>query len=218
MASPTFAPMRGDIVADRWRVLDAATPNGDDVAVTPRPGIRRGDSPSGAQRHEDELLRLLYEQHAGPLLMFVSRLVGGDMQRAEDIVQETLLRAWRNAHKLGVHGETSLRPWLVTVARRIAIDDYRSESSRVPETYDRDLTLFPTKDETDKVLGMMTITEALRALSPAHREILVETYFRGRSVPEAAEALGLPLGTAKSRVYYALRALRTALEQRGVTQ
>jgi RNA polymerase sigma-70 factor (ECF subfamily) len=54
-------------------------------------------------------------------------------------------------------------------------------------------------------------------LSHAHREILVETYFRGRTVPEAAEALGLPLGTAKSRVYYALRALRAALEQRGVT-
>ncbi|GAA2513314.1 sigma-70 family RNA polymerase sigma factor [Pilimelia columellifera subsp. columellifera] len=150
--------------------------------------------------------------------MFVSRLTGGDMQRAEDIVQETLLRAWRNAHKLGAHGEKSLRPWLVTVARRIAIDEYRSESARAPETYDRDLELFPTSDETDKVLGMMTITDALRALSPAHREILVETYFRGRSVPEAASALGLPLGTAKSRVYYALRALRAALEQRGVTQ
>jgi RNA polymerase sigma-70 factor (ECF subfamily) len=63
----------------------------------------------------------------------------------------------------------------------------------------------------------MTITDALRTLSHAHREILVETYFRGRTVPEAAEALGLPLGTAKSRVYYALRALRAALEQRGVT-
>jgi RNA polymerase sigma-70 factor, ECF subfamily len=163
------------------------------------------------------LLRLLYEQHAGPLLMFVLRLTGGDRQRAEDIVQETLLRAWRNAHKLGAQGQASLRPWLVTVARRIAIDDYRSDNARPMEIYDRELEGFPSADESDRVLQMMTITDALRTLSHAHREILVETYFRGRTVPEAAEALGLPLGTAKSRVYYALRALRAALEQRGVT-
>jgi RNA polymerase sigma-70 factor (ECF subfamily) len=68
------------------------------------------------------------------------------------------------------------------------------------------------------VLQLMTVTDALRTLSQSHREILVETYFRGRTVPEAAEVLGLPLGTAKSRVYYALRALRTALQQRGVTE
>ena len=64
----------------------------------------------------------------------------------------------------------------------------------------------------------MTVTDALRTLSQSHREILIETYFRGRTVPEAAEVLNLPLGTAKSRVYYALRALRTALQQRGVTE
>ena len=75
-----------------------------------------------------------------------------------------------------------------------------------------------TSDETDKVLQSMTVSDALRQLSHSHREILIETYFRGRTVPEAAEALNLPLGTAKSRVYYALRALRTALQQRGVTE
>ena len=92
-------------------------------------------------------------------------------------------------------------------------------SARPPETYDRELESFPSSaDDTDRVLQLMTVTDALKALSQSHREILVETYFRGRTVPEAAEVLGLPLGTAKSRVYYALRALRSALQQRGVTE
>jgi RNA polymerase sigma-70 factor (ECF subfamily) len=57
----------------------------------------------------------------------------------------------------------------------------------------------------------------MRTLSPAQREILVVTYVEGHTVAEAARLLGLPLGTAKSRIFYALAALRTALTERGVT-
>jgi RNA polymerase sigma-70 factor (ECF subfamily) len=200
----------------RFSILDRRESACHDGPVTAHHAPRwRRESSAASQ--EDALLRMLYQQHAEPLLMFVLRLTGGDRQRAEDIVQETLLRAWRNSHKLGAHGETSLRPWLVTVARRIAIDDYRSSNARAPETFDRDLDGVSTQDDTERVLGMMTITDALRGLSHAHREILVETYLRDRTVNEAAERLGLPLGTAKSRLYYALRALRAALERRGVT-
>ena len=65
-------------------------------------------------------------------------------------------------------------------------------------------------------LGMV-ITQALQALSPAHRQILNETILRDRTVNEAAEILGIPVGTVKSRVYYALRALRVAFDERGVS-
>ena len=202
----------------RWKPLDATATDRHDGPVMPRSVPGRHHAGPAEASHSDELMRLLYAEHASPLLMFVLRLTGGDRQRAEDIVQETLLRAWRNAHRLRSQGHGSLRPWLVTVARRIAIDDHRSEQARPAETYDRDLESFSQADETDRVLRLMTVTDALRTLSQPHREILVSTYFRGRTVPEAAEELGLPLGTAKSRVYYALRALRSALQERGVTE
>jgi len=101
---------------------------------------------------------------------------------------------------------------------RLALLLHHDDAAR-EVAYDRELESFPsTADDTDRVLQSMTVSDALRELSQSHREILIETYFRGRTVPEAAEKLNLPLGTAKSRVYYALRALRTALQQRGVTE
>src|SRR5918997_855955 len=170
----------------RWQALDGGRGADNDGSVIPRQAPRHEAASSPAD-HEDTLVRMLYEEHAGPLLMFVLRLTGGDRQRAEDIVQETLLRAWRNAHRLGAQGQSSLRPWLVTVARRIAIDDHRSENARPPETYGRDLENFSEPDETDRVLRLMTVTDALRTLSQPHREIILETYFRGKTVPQESE-------------------------------
>ncbi|NJC82796.1 sigma-70 family RNA polymerase sigma factor [Planosporangium mesophilum] len=190
-------------------------------------GARRGrdqgagpsdrDRASGSAARDEELVRSLYAEHADGLLLFVLRLTGGDRQRAEDVVQETLLRAWRHARELTTSGHTSVRPWLVAVARRIVIDGYRSRKARPPETDDAPLATVATADQTDRVLQLLVLTDALRSLSAAHREVVVETYFRGRTVQEAAEVLGVPVGTVKSRVYYALRALRLALEEQGVT-
>jgi RNA polymerase sigma-70 factor, ECF subfamily len=168
--------------------------------------------------HEESLLRDLYDTHAGPLLGFVLRLTNGDRLRAEDIVQETILRAWRNAHRLNAHGGRSLRPWLVTVARRIAIDGYRSDAAHPREVYDQDLHERPGADDPEQVVESVAMTDALRSLTHAHREILVETYFNGRTIAEAAQLLSIPLGTAKSRVHHALRSLRESLERRGMVQ
>ncbi|WP_422396946.1 sigma-70 family RNA polymerase sigma factor [Streptomyces gobiensis] len=165
---------------------------------------------------DDNLMRALYDEHAGPLLAFVLRLVGGDRHRAEDVVQETLVRAWRNAEQLE-RATGSIRPWLVTVARRIVIDGHRSRKARPQEVDPSPLETIPAADEIDRALRLMTINEALRDLTDAHREALIETYFKGRTVNEAAEVLRVPPGTVRSRVFYALRSMKLSLEERGVT-
>lgn len=72
-------------------------------------------------------------------------------------------------------------------------------------------------EEAESLLRGVPVIEALRALSVAHREVLNETILRDRTVNEAADVLGLPVGTVKSRVYYALKALRVLLAERGVS-
>jgi RNA polymerase sigma-70 factor, ECF subfamily len=164
----------------------------------------------------EESLRALYDGHAPVLLAYALRLTDGDRARAEDIVQETLLRAWRNLDRLD-EAVGPVRPWLFTVARRTAIDHYRARQARPPEVGDEGLAALPAGDGIDEALERWLVADALAALTSTHREALVHTYYAGRTVPEAAAALGIPEGTVKSRVFYALRALRLALEERGVT-
>jgi RNA polymerase sigma-70 factor (ECF subfamily) len=165
---------------------------------------------------EEDLMRALYREHSGALFAYVLRLVGGDRYLAEDIVQETLLRAWKSASRLDPAAR-SLRPWLVTVARRLVIDGHRSRLARPPEASPAALDQLPAEDELDRSLRLMTISDALEDLTDAHRQVLIETYFKGRTVNEAAAELGVPPGTVRSRVFYALRSLKIALEERGVT-
>lgn len=164
---------------------------------------------------DDRLLRALWDEHAAPLLAYAMRLTG-DRGRAEDVVQETLLKAWRNRDRIDTSRE-SLRPWLLTIAHRVAIDAHRARQARPPEVGDEALLAVAVDDDIDRALETWLIAEALASLTPPHREVLVETYYRGRSTAEAANVLRIPQGTVKSRTFYALRALRLALEERGVT-
>jgi len=155
----------------------------------------------------------LWAEHGEALLGYVSRLTG-DPGRAEDIVQEVMLRAWRHADHLDA-ASRSLRPWLFTVAGHLATDQHRARRSRPEVLGTEGLERRAVGDGIDRAVDAWEVSAAFGTLSPEHRSVLVETYYRGHSVAEAAAALGVPAGTVKSRTYYALRALRLALEERG---
>jgi RNA polymerase sigma-70 factor, ECF subfamily len=169
------------------------------------------------QASGERLLRELFDEHASALLTYALRLTGGDRGRAEDVVQETLLRAWRHPDAMSPE-RGSPRPWLFAVARRVAVDAHRRRIARPREVSDESLSLVADPvDEVERALESWLVADALSALSPAHREVLLQTYFRGHTVAEAAVVLGVPPGTVKSRTHYALQAFRLALLERGVT-
>lgn len=174
-----------------------------------------GRAPGRGAVADEQLIRALYAEHGGPLLGYVQRLTGGDRQSAEDIVQETLLRAWRNP---GALTGRPVRPWLFTVARNLVVDSYRARRARPAEVGDpeRLAAAWATGDGADRALESWTVADAMSTLRPGHRQVLIETFYLGRSVSQAAAALGIPAGTVKSRTYYALRALKLALEERGL--
>ena len=167
-----------------------------------------------AQLRDEQLIRALYAEHAAPLLGYVRRLLDGDREAAEDVVQDTLLRAWRQAADLD---NAPVRPWLFTTARNLVIDLRRARSARPAETSATELGDPGVSDDVDATLTAAVVLEALRALSPAHRAILIDYFYRGRTAAEIAVERGMPAGTARSRVFYAMRALRLALQERGVT-
>jgi RNA polymerase sigma-70 factor (ECF subfamily) len=165
--------------------------------------------------HADEaLVHAVYQEHGRALLAYATRLTG-DRAAAEDVVQETIVRAWRHPEVL-TNGKGSTRGWLLTVARNIITDRVRARAARpqeVPAEQDG-VTVAPIeRDHADSVVASVTVLKALDSLSDDHRGVLEEIYFRGRSLGEAAAALGVPAGTVKSRSYYALRALRDHLSE-----
>lgn len=157
-------------------------------------------------------LAALQREHGRPLFALLLRLSDGDRQRAEDLVQETLVRAWQHPEALRADDFDSVRPWLLTVARRLAIDARRARQARPAEVGDAVLeNARVCADHAERAAAALDVRDAVKTLTPEHREVLVLVYFQGASVAEAAAALGIPPGTVKSRAYYALRALRRVL-------
>ena len=160
-----------------------------------------------------ELMQQLHDEHAAALWGFCLHLTS-DPVRAEDVAQETLLRAWQHPEVLD--GSRSARSWLFTVARNLVIDEWRSKRYQNERATERIPEPAEPVDETDTLLQAWVVSDAVSKLSAEHRAVLLECYYRGRSVAEASQLLGVPAGTVKSRTHYALRALRLALEEMGV--
>ena len=166
-------------------------------------------------RDDAARLSALYDAHAAPIWRYVVHLTG-DRAAADDVVQETLLRAWRTPRILEQDPATT-RSWMFTVARHLVIDDARSAHRRreiaVAETPD-----VATDDLTDALFESILIEEALASLSMDHRAVIVRAYYGGLPIAQIAAELEIPSGTVKSRLHYALRALRLALQEKGVTR
>ncbi|HUZ26742.1 MAG TPA: sigma-70 family RNA polymerase sigma factor [Streptosporangiaceae bacterium] len=170
-------------------------------------------SPAQAARTataDSQAISELWHVHGAALVRFALKLTLGDRQRAEDIVQETLLRAWRHPEVVG-SGVQAIRPWLFTVTRHVAIDMWRARS-RIEELADDRETDRPDPTERiEQAVTAMDVRAALAQLTLEHRQVIVEMYFRGRSVAEISQSLSIPVGTVKSRAYYGLRHLRRVL-------
>jgi RNA polymerase sigma-70 factor (ECF subfamily) len=179
---------------------------------------RVNDVIAGTEVLDESALRLLYAEHAGPVLAYLLKLTR-DRARAEDLLQETMLRAWRRPSAFEP-GRGSVRAWLCTVAHNLVVDDARSRAARPTETELTEYTEQRTEEGIDPyeaALRAWEFADALTALSAEHRAVIIEVYYRRSTVAEAARTLGIPPGTVKSRTFYALRALRLACQERGIT-
>ncbi len=167
---------------------------------------------------ETTLMRVLYDEHAAALWRYAVRLTG-DRARAEDVVQETLLRAWQHPEVTG-DSERSARAWLFTVARNMVIDERRSPRFRRESARGQSVDEFERAgaDEVNAALDRLLLGDALAQLSGDHHAVIRRAYYLGWTTAQIAEDLGVAEGTVKSRLHYAVRALRLTLQEMGVTR
>jgi RNA polymerase sigma-70 factor (ECF subfamily) len=173
-------------------------------AITSDPG---GQLPADA----DAAIRQLYFRHAEALHAYVERFCT-DRMSSDDVVQETFIRAWRHLPKLSAD-DRPIRPWLFRVARNLLIDADRAARARpvvVQALPDEDSG---TDSALDQVLDRELVSAALQQLSPAHQAVLIEAFYNGGSLVAVARELGIAHGTARSRMHYALQALRQQLRE-----
>jgi len=155
---------------------------------------------------------VLYHDHATALLAFAEWFTG-DRTAAEDAVQETFLRAWRHLPRLLDDGRP-LRPWLRQVLRRVLIDAARVARAHPVSLLD-DVPIDRQVDGGyEELLDRGVLDRALDQLSAAHRQVLVEVYYRDVPAQRVAATLGIPAATVRTRLHYALRALRGLLTER----
>ena len=158
----------------------------------------------------DAAIRQLYSHHARALHGYVEHFCP-DGASSDDIVQETFIRAWHHLPQLNAD-DRPIRPWLFRVARNLLIDADRAARARPVTVQEQPDEEARTDPGLDQVLDRELVSGALRHLSPVHQAVLVQTFYRGGTLATVARELGIPHGTARSRLHYALRALRRQLQ------
>jgi RNA polymerase sigma-70 factor (ECF subfamily) len=149
-----------------------------------------------------------------PELMSMARRALGSPQLAEEAVQETYVRAWRSRDRFDP-SLGSLRTWLFSIERNFLIDMARSRQRTVARDAELEREAEPAVDDVESAMVSWQVEEAVRQLTPDHRTVVIQMYFRGRTSKEMAEELGVPEGTIRSRLFYALKALRLTLQEMG---
>ncbi|MBO4208212.1 sigma-70 family RNA polymerase sigma factor [Micromonospora echinofusca] len=160
-------------------------------------------------------LERVYRANYPALLTYVQKLTLGDIAKAEDVVQEAMVRAWKHMNRYRLTPETA-RPWLFAVAKRIVIDQLRAKAARPIEMSGDWMEFRPATDnEIDRALDALDARHALASLPAHHRDVLVNLYLRERTTEETAAAMGIPPGTVKSRAHHALRTARRVMNRAG---
>jgi RNA polymerase sigma-70 factor (ECF subfamily) len=168
-------------------------------------------SRDGLGSDPDSVLRELYSHYAKALHGYVEQFCP-DRSSADDIVQETFIRAWRHLPQLSAD-DRPVRPWLFRVARNLLIDANRAARARPVTVQEQSAGEIGTDSGLEEILDRQFVSAALQRLSLAHQTVLVETFYRGGTMATVARELGIPHGTARSRLHYALDALRKQLEE-----
>ncbi|GAA0481441.1 RNA polymerase sigma factor SigL [Paractinoplanes deccanensis] len=153
----------------------------------------------------------IHTQYSQVLLGYLNGFTAASRQSAEDLLQETMIRVWRHMDDLPSEPEHTRR-WLFIVARNVGIDAIRR--TRVRPIGVELIDAFPSSSEddiTETVVALESLRTAIGSLSSMHQRILTELYFEGRSTRETAQRLGVPVGTVKSRAFYALQSLRRSM-------
>jgi RNA polymerase sigma-70 factor (ECF subfamily) len=166
------------------------------------------DLVEAAQRGDHEAFEVLASAAAARLLTF-ARLVLRDTPQAEDAVQEALVSAWQGLPDL--RDPERWEAWLHRLIVHACADQGRHRLRQAPEV--RMTWMGPMAgDHARSIADHDQLDRGFRHLKPDQRAAVVLRFYVGLTVPEVADALGLPVGTAKSRIHYAVEALRAALE------
>lgn len=206
------------------------TPAGYDRVPRSTPGVTEGrvrepDDVRAVRRAEDAALlarivdrderavEALYARYSGPLYSLAYQVTGAD-RFAQDVVQEVFVALWRDATRFDP-ARGAVAPWLFSLARHKAIDLVRREANVRKRTADVDLELEEASDDVDHEAWVRIrrerVMEAIEELTPAQREALELAFFQGLTHVEVSERLGIPLGTAKTRIRSALLRMRDLL-------